>query len=65
MSEIKFSTCADRGSINLRKATLYNLLTFPIFRTLKCAFPISAFFRPIPCDIPDTDKNVKKSCLSK
>ena len=40
------------------------LMTFPILRTLKCAFPISAFFRPIPCDIPDTDKNVKKSCLT-
>ena len=48
-----------------KKDTFNNLLTFPIFRTRKCAFPISAFFRPIPCDIPDTDKNVKKSCLYK
>ena len=40
------------------------LMTFPILRTLNCAFPISAFFRPIPCDIPDTDKNVKKFCLT-
>ena len=48
-----------------KRDTFNNLLTFPIFRTLKCAFPISAFFRPIPCDIPDTDKNVKKSCFYK
>ena len=48
-----------------KKDTFNNLLTFPIFRTLKCAFPISAFFWPIPCDIPDTDKNVEKSCLYK
>ena len=40
------------------------LMTFPILRTLNCAFPILAFFRPIPCDITDTDKNVKKSCLT-
>ena len=47
-----------------KKDTFNNLLTFPILTTLKCAFPISAFFRPIPYDISDTDKNVKKSCLT-
>ena len=54
-------------SLNWRekKRRFYQSSDFPIFRPLKCAFPISAFFRPIPCDIPDTDKNVKKSCLCK
>ena len=48
-----------------KKKDTFNNLVFPILRILKCAFPISVFFRPIPSDIPDTDKNVKKSCLHK